>query len=203
MRPFLVAAAALGVVMAPGVAHADTYPTDHATPAPAVAPKPADYPYPEFSVCYPLTQVSPTLGRRDCFLYVSKTGALVPGSRVSAVFPQNNPLVAPTFEPVAPITAAPVHEAPATRPATPVRNVGSSPASTPVTAPTSQPAPQQASQPAETPAAPTTAAPVVADPGAEASTPASQSHGWPVSAWVALVAAIVLVGTLVYRPRKR
>jgi hypothetical protein len=108
MRRLLTIALALaGAVLTVGVAHAAPYPSDHANPAPVVAPKGADYPYPEFSLCYDLTPAAPTLARKECFLYDSATGVLVPDSGKTSIYPVNGALPAPAAPAVAPITAGP------------------------------------------------------------------------------------------------
>jgi hypothetical protein len=103
----LTVLAAAGVMLASGTAIAapgDSYPTDQATPDPTQPPRPTS-PYPLFSHCYELTPAAPTLGRRECFLYDSATGTLVPDSGQTSVYPKNTALAAPVIPATAPLPA--------------------------------------------------------------------------------------------------
>lgn len=98
---------AAGIALAGGTAIAapgDSYPTDQATPDPTQPPRPTS-PYPLFSHCYELTPAAPTLGRRECFLYDSATGTLVPDSGQTSVYPKNTALAPPVIADTAPLPA--------------------------------------------------------------------------------------------------
>lgn len=159
-----------------------------------------DGPPPLYSICtvVPTLPDEGTLIRKSCQLY-TREGNVPVGGPAFYVYPPNNPLPEPTYAPVSPITAAP---APVRQPVavTSTAKRDASPRS--IASPASQAAPQQASVAPQTASEATTPAPVAAEPVPDAPAPAAAS-GLPVSVWVAIAAAIVLVLALVWRPKAR
>lgn len=212
MRRTLVAAVLAGAVLTPAVAHADPYPTDRATPAPSIPPDP-NSPFSQTARCYVVTPVTPTLGRKDCYLYDTKTGLLIPGSGQVSVYPIPQPEpAAPAYTGAPPTTYAAerTFPPPPTQPIATVEPHTVAPVATSVAQPVVTTAPTSAVVPA--PATSATPTPEVSNLPSVDDVPLTQGDAGPsaLAAWMdrnapmaALIAAIVLAGVLVLSWRTR